>query len=243
MTIEQQVEKEITRLRAVYMADYEAIVIEHQQKFPNLITKEQDDKTRKAYTNTVELRLADLKKTLLKFGNVPPPAILPTNKAGLFEKLSTHIFPQKPSSNIYVGVGVLVVKGNKVVLGMRQGSHCPNQYNLPGGHLEYGEDVTLAACREVLEETDLKINVRMFDNNRADWYVTNNLLPVGNVIRHYLGIFMVADYVSGTLTTKEPMKNKGYAWTNYDLLLHHAKPGDAWLPTEFLLAYREKIGL
>lgn len=244
--LEQQVEKEIMRLRATYMADYESIVVEHQHNFPNMITKEQDNKTRAAYTRTVERRLTELKETLLKIGTksqaiIPPVVAKPQG----FWKVASRIFSPKPNvgSDIYVGVGVLVVKGNKVALGMRQGSHCPGQRNLPGGHLEYGEDIIIAANREVGEETGLKINIRMFDTNRADWFITNHLLPVGNIKRHYLGIFMVADYVSGVLTTKEPMKNKGYDWISYDTLLHYAKPGDAWLPTEFLIAYRDKIGL
>lgn len=244
--LEQQIEKEIMRLRATYMADYESIVVEHQHNFPNMITKEQDDKTRAMYTRTVDRRLIELKATLLKL-NDKSQVIMPVapKPQGFWGKVVSQIFPPKPDvgSDIYVGVGVLVVKGNKVALGMRQGSHCPGQRNLPGGHMEYGEDIIIAANREVGEETGLKINIRMFDANRADWFITNHLLPVGNTKKHYLGIFMVADYVSGVLTTKEPMKNKGYDWISYDTLLHYAKPGDAWLPTEFLIAYRDKIGL
>lgn len=243
MTKQQQIEKELASVRATYMADYESVVAEYQSMFPNLITKAQDDETKRKYTETVELRITELQKLLQRIGNDSVPAIQPPEKPSLLSKIFPAKTHSKAHSDIYAGVGVLVIKGNKIVLGMRQGSHCAGQYNLPGGHIDYGEDLTIAAIREVKEETGLNVNVRMFDKNRVDWFITNNLLPVGKLKRHYLGAFLVADYVSGELVTKEPMKNKGYNWTSYDTLLHHAKPGCAWLPTEFLIGYRSKIGL
>lgn len=54
-----------------------------------------------------------------------------------------------------VGMGILVVRDGKVLLGRRRGSHAAGFYAAPGGHVEAGE--TLAACarHEVLEETGL----------------------------------------------------------------------------------------
>lgn len=236
------IEREIIRLRATYMMDYESIIVQHQHAFPQVITKDFDDKTRRIYTAIVEERLDELRRIFNRMSGVY--AILPTApKPKTFLQKITNIFSGKKSSPIFVGVGVLVVKGEKVLLGRRRGSHCEDQVNLPGGHLEYGEDLIDAAAREVEQETGLKINLRMFDKNRADWYVTNNILPVKDGERHYLGVFLVGDYVSGELVNKEPGKNYGYQWITYDTLLSHAKSKDAWLPKEFLETYRSKIGL
>ncbi len=42
---------------------------------------------------------------------------------------------QKP----LVGVGVLVFKDNKILMGRRKGSHGAGTWAPPGGHLEFGE--------------------------------------------------------------------------------------------------------
>src|SRR5258707_8500479 len=50
-----------------------------------------------------------------------------------------------------VGVGVVVVRDGKVLLGLRRGSHGSGAWALPGGHLEWGESVESCARREVTE--------------------------------------------------------------------------------------------
>ena len=60
-----------------------------------------------------------------------------------------------------IGVGVIVIKENKVLLGKRKGSHGEGEYAFPGGHLEYMETIEDCARRETLEETGIKIkNIR-----------------------------------------------------------------------------------
>jgi 8-oxo-dGTP diphosphatase len=131
-----------------------------------------------------------------------------------------------------VGVGVVVLKDGRFLLGRRVGSHCSGQVSLPGGHLEFGE--TLAGCaeREVYEETGLTVAIRPYDFLRQEWYVVNNLLPVGHKTRHYTGVFMVADWVSGEPVAKEPRKNQDWHWATKEEMVEHLKPEDAWLPTE-----------
>lgn len=60
----------------------------------------------------------------------------------------------------HVGVGVAVFVFNdkhQFLVMKRRGSHGAGTWGLPGGHIEFGEEIARAACREVKEETDLEI--------------------------------------------------------------------------------------
>ena len=139
-----------------------------------------------------------------------------------------------------VGLGVVIVKNSKILTGIRIGSHCPGQRCVPGGHLEFGEGIWKGCEREVAEEAgkDLVIRMRPFDEARIEWLVVNNVLE-GN--KHYVGLFMVADWLAGEPRNMEPHKNKGWEWTDYDEIVRQSKPGCAWLPEEMFVIYRNRI--
>ena len=56
-----------------------------------------------------------------------------------------------------VGVGVIVVRDGKVLLGKRRGAHGEGSWSFPGGHLEFNELLEICAKREAKEETGLEI--------------------------------------------------------------------------------------
>ncbi len=103
--------------------------------------------------------------------------------------------------------------------------------------MENGESLYETAIREVKEETGLHVAPRDFDTIRQEWFVTNNIIEG----KHYVGLFVVCDWVSGEPKNLEPKKNEGWEWVTYDKLLEYSKPGDAWLPSEFLIGYQNKI--
>lgn len=79
----------------------------------------------------------------------------------------------------HVGMGILVMRGDKVLLGKRRGSHGAGYYAAPGGHIEFGESFAAAAAREVREETALEItNLRLLA-------VGNYLFTRADGERHY----------------------------------------------------------
>lgn len=56
-----------------------------------------------------------------------------------------------------VGVGVIILKGDSVLLIQRGNPPEKGSWSLPGGKQEFGETVTQAAIREIKEETSLEI--------------------------------------------------------------------------------------
>ncbi len=56
-----------------------------------------------------------------------------------------------------VGVGIIIIKGEKVLLLKRKNVHGAGSWSTPGGHLESGESLEKCAIREVKEETGVSI--------------------------------------------------------------------------------------
>lgn len=121
-----------------------------------------------------------------------------------------------------VGVGVIVKKDNKVLLGKRIGSHGSQTWNFPGGHLEFGESVFDCARREVAEETSLTIK------NLTYGPYTNDIFEREN--KHYITCFVIADYKSGQPQILEPNKCLQWDWFVWNNLPH-----PLFLPTQNLL--------
>ena len=53
--------------------------------------------------------------------------------------------------NSRVGIGVMIFKDGKVLLGKRKGSHGEGDWAFPGGHLDYMEGFEECARRETRE--------------------------------------------------------------------------------------------
>ncbi|MFH1351039.1 MAG: NUDIX hydrolase [Pseudomonadota bacterium] len=63
--------------------------------------------------------------------------------------------------NPSVGVAVLLIQGNELLLARRLGSY-DGMWCIPCGHVEWGEDVRMAAEREFKEETGLEVSAGPF---------------------------------------------------------------------------------
>jgi len=109
-----------------------------------------------------------------------------------------------------VGVGVAVIKDNKVLLGKRKNAHGEGTWSFPGGHLEYKESWEECAFRETLEETGLAIKNIRFGT------VLNDIFHEEQ--KHYITIIMLSDYDSGKLELMEPDKCEKWEWYTWDKL-------------------------
>jgi len=121
-----------------------------------------------------------------------------------------------------IGVGVCIIKDGKVLLGKRTNAHGDGSWSFPGGHLEMYETWENCAEREVLEETDLKIKNTRFAG------VTNDIFPEEE--KHYITLFIIADYDSGQLKTMEPEKCSEWNWFSWGKL-----PQPLFLPIRNLI--------
>lgn len=109
-----------------------------------------------------------------------------------------------------VGVGVFIIKNKKFLMGKRIGSHQENTWCLPGGHLEFGESFEQSAIREVEEETGLQIHNLRFAA------VTNDHFEAED--KHYVEIFLLADWLSGEPTITEPDRYIEQKWVDFSEL-------------------------
>lgn len=111
-----------------------------------------------------------------------------------------------------IGVALILTTHDKVLMGKRKGAHGAGTWSFPGGHLEPGEYPRTAACRELEEETGIKLG-------RSPETTSTTLEPVGYTINafptgeQYVTLFLAAfvfDVIEAKVT--EPDKCECWEW-------------------------------
>jgi len=121
-----------------------------------------------------------------------------------------------------VGVGVIVLRDGKVLLGKRKNAHGEGSWCFPGGHLELNEEVEECARREVMEEAGITVK------NLKKGPYTNDIFM--DEKKHYITLIIVCDYDSGEVRVMEPEKCEKWEWFNWSQL-----PKPLFIPVENLL--------
>jgi 8-oxo-dGTP diphosphatase len=114
------------------------------------------------------------------------------------------------SNRPYIGVGILIIKDEKILMGKRRNSHGDGTWAPPGGHLEFFESPEECAQREVLEETGISIKNIHHIGFTNDRFVKEN--------KHYITLYYVAEYDSGTPQILEPEKCLEWKWFAFNEL-------------------------
>lgn len=155
---------------------------------------------------------------------------------------------------VKVGVGVIIIRGSKILVGYRINPLNPNDLTdqllaLPGGHAEF-YDISLAVCgeREVLEETGIVCKVRSPDGYREELFTTFNILSKDRS-KKYVTVYLIADYVSGAddsdfVKPLEPKKCRGWYWKTLGEIRKEVNSSEAktWLPENIEKYLKDEIG-
>ena len=120
------------------------------------------------------------------------------------------------NKKVGVGFGVIILKDNKILLGLRNDDakkadselHGEGTWTMPGGKLEYGETFEEGGIREVKEETDIDVkNIEIF-------CVQNDM----NEYAHFVTIGMIATKFNGIEKVMEPDEIVDWKWFDIDKL-------------------------
>ena len=123
------------------------------------------------------------------------------------------------------GVGIILLDGNKILLGLRNTDpkkadselRGEGTWTMPGGKLEFGETFEQCGIREVKEETDLVVlDIEVF-------CVNNDM----NQHAHFVTIGLIAKKWSGTPKTMEPDEITQWRWFDLNELPKNIFPPSA----------------
>lgn len=107
-----------------------------------------------------------------------------------------------------VGLGVLIQKNGKFLLGKRTSRLSQGTWSLPGGHVEYAESWEECARRETTEEAGIQIG------NLKHVATTNDLIDG----KHYVTIFMLGEWKQGEAQLVEPESFSEWNWFTWEQL-------------------------
>lgn len=126
--------------------------------------------------------------------------------------------PQRPK----VGLGVVILRDGKVLVGRRSGAHGADTWSIPGGHVEFGESWEACARREAKEETGLEIEHITFLGVTDDWDMGEG--------KHYVTIFVRAQCPAGEPRITEPNKYTQLTWCEWERI-----PSPRFKPLDHLM--------
>jgi 8-oxo-dGTP diphosphatase len=133
-------------------------------------------------------------------------------------------------NNPRVGVAVIVKNDkNEFLLCYRKSKLGYHTWGLPGGKLDFAEELTACAIRELEEETSLIVKV-------SDLKLNGVTTAVFDEETHYITVIYETNVYSGEVTVVEPDKCEEWRWFTFDTL-----PEDLFLPFKNYVNAKSKI--
>ena len=117
---------------------------------------------------------------------------------------------QQSARVVAVGVGVIITRGDEVLLLRRCNVHGHGAWSTPGGHMDFGETPAQCAIREAGEETGLLVSSVRF---RA---LTNDVFE--DDAKHYITIWMEASRHVGEPRLMAEYESSEMAWFKWAAL-------------------------
>jgi 8-oxo-dGTP diphosphatase len=105
-----------------------------------------------------------------------------------------------------VGVGVVVIRGEKILMGKRKSELGRGLWAFPGGHLDFGETVEACALRELEEETALKARICQLGGWSSAFFMPD---------KHYITLFAYVWDFEGEPQLTEPDKCEVWEWFDW----------------------------
>lgn len=118
-----------------------------------------------------------------------------------------------------IGVGVIIKREGKVLLGKRKNAHGTGSWCPPGGHLEFMETIEACAIRETLEEVGVNLKNIQTPVFTEDFFREED--------KHYITMLVTADWSSVEPQLLEPEKCERWDWFSWDKL-----PSPLFLPMQ-----------
>jgi 8-oxo-dGTP diphosphatase len=141
--------------------------------------------------------------------------------------MSDREYPSRP----WIGIGIVVIKGDHVLLCRRGKPPSVGSWTLPGGAQDLGETCEAAARRELLEETGLTVGELHFcahvDTIRRD--------DTGRIRFHYTILDFAGRWMGG-----EPVAGSDVSevqWAPLDAL----EPYDLWSEAHRIIAIARRL--
>ena len=113
----------------------------------------------------------------------------------------------KHQKNFAAGVGILVIKEGRLLLGKRKNISHSGYLGIPGGNIDIGENITQAGERELEEEVGIIATNSKLSSVTSTYHSDNDQL--------FFGFCLVVTSFEGNIKNMEPERCEG--WGFYDV--------------------------